>query len=85
MSQSERSVALGVARYLMQWICGLVALGTLAFAGFLVLAADSRALLFALKRGAFLPLAVVFVISALGWFLSRPAASRSSRHAEPDE
>ncbi|MET7715257.1 hypothetical protein [Streptomyces sp. NPDC005407] len=86
MSQSDHDVAAGV-RYVMQWICGLIALGALAMVGLVVLVAAPSDLVFIFKRGSLLPEILVFAVAAVIWLgltLHR-AVSRSSGQAELDD
>ncbi|MFB7739334.1 hypothetical protein ACFC08_34250 [Streptomyces sp. NPDC056112] len=82
MNQRDREIARAVARYLAQWLSGVVAVGALALLGLIGLMSGPEDFVLFLKLGRLSPLIMIFTGSVLAWLLLRVAGARSERHEE---
>ncbi|MEV5012785.1 hypothetical protein ACIQFZ_29320 [Streptomyces sp. NPDC093064] len=71
-----------MARYLAQWLSGVVAVGALALLGMIGLMNGPQMFVLFLKRGSLSPLIMIFTVSVLAWLLLLVAGARSGRHEE---
>lgn len=70
------------ARYIVQWICGMLAIGSLLTLGVIAFLSPPYVLVVHFKRGSLLGLIVVFMTSVLTWLLlwTVGARRRSQQH-----
>ncbi|MFF4863668.1 hypothetical protein ACFY3J_18385 [Streptomyces sp. NPDC001231] len=71
-----------MARYLAQWLSGVVAVGALALLGVIGVMSGPEDFVFHLKEGRLSPLVMIFTGSVLAWLWLLVAGARSRRHDE---
>lgn len=82
MNHRDREIARAVARYLAQWLSGVVAVGALALLGVIGVMSGPEDFVLSLKLGRLSFLIMIFTAAVLAWLLLRVAEARSRRHDE---
>ncbi|MEV6782196.1 hypothetical protein [Streptomyces sp. NPDC051098] len=82
MNHRDRAIARAVARRLAQWLCGVVAIGSLTMLGMVAFSNGPETFVFFLKRGSLTPMIAIFAVALAAWLVLLVAGARAeSREA----
>ncbi|MER7173985.1 hypothetical protein [Streptomyces mesophilus] len=80
MNREDQAGARAVARYLVQWLCGLIAVGALLLLAAVVLITDPSMLVYSFKQGMLWPLIGIAVLSLAVWLTLLVAGAATRDH-----